>query len=81
MTAPSLAYHLPVPKPDMRRVKDAAEAVGVGEATVWRWLKLGFLTATKSAKGAPRGTFVDVHEVRRVKERPPLRRVEEKGDG
>lgn len=72
MTAASLAYHLPVTKPDMRRVKDAAAAAGVGEATVWRWIRRGFLTAVKSAKGAPRGTFVDVHEVRRVKEHPPL---------
>ena len=74
MTAASLPYHLPVAKPDMRRVKDAAAAAGVGEATVWRWIRLGFLKAEKSVEGAPRGTFVDVHEVRRVKEHPPLQR-------
>jgi hypothetical protein len=73
MTAASLAYHLPVPKPDMRRVKDAAAAVGVGEATVWRWIARGFLRVEKSEPGAPRGTFVDVHEVRRVKEHPPTK--------
>lgn len=57
-------------------MKDAAEAVGVGEATVWRWIRLGFLTAQRSAPGAPRATMVDVNEVRRVKERPPLRPID-----
>jgi hypothetical protein len=52
-------------------VVDAAAKVGLGEATVWRWLRNGLLTRYKSRPGGPRKTLVDLNEVRQVKARPP----------
>ncbi|MDQ6919094.1 MAG: hypothetical protein M3Z98_07015 [Candidatus Dormibacteraeota bacterium] len=57
---------------DLRRVQDAAKELGVGEATIWRWLSSGLLKRYKSKPGAPRATFVDLIQVRKLRERPPI---------
>jgi len=57
--------------PELRTVREAAEAVGVHEMTVWRWLRAGLLTRYKSVPSAPRRTMVDLAEVHSLKEHPP----------
>jgi hypothetical protein len=64
------------PKPDLRSVLEAANLVGVHEMTVWRYLRLGYLKRHKNAPGLPRGTRVDVNELRRLRENPPTEPAE-----
>jgi hypothetical protein len=61
-----------VANPELLPVKAAAEKVGVHEMTVWRYLRLGFLTRYKSVPHAPRQTLVDVRELRRLRKHPPV---------
>jgi hypothetical protein len=72
----SPVYPLPMapsrkPAPDLWSVVDAAKRAELGEATIWRWLRAGLLTRYRSRRGGPRKTMVDLHEVLRVKTRPP----------
>ncbi len=55
-------------------VDDAAAAVGVHRATVFRYIKQGLLKRYK-APGVDRRTFVDVDALRELRQRPPLREV------
>lgn len=69
------------PKPDLRPVAEAAQLVGVHEMTVWRYLRLGYLARHKNAPGLPRGTRVDVNELRQLRANPPTEPVEPKSAG
>lgn len=54
------------------KVREAADEIKVNPATIWRWLAAGHLTRYVSKPGAPRVTFVDLAQVRKLRERPPV---------
>lgn len=61
----------PKPKPQLVRLTEAAEAFGLHPQTVRNYLTRGFLTRYKNKEGAPRATYVDMNELRELRENPP----------
>jgi DNA-directed RNA polymerase specialized sigma24 family protein len=62
-------------KAELRSVQEAAAEVGIGSATVWRYLQRGLLKRYRQRIGRKR-TLVDVAELRRLIENPPVQLAE-----
>ena len=80
MSGAAAAYPLVVPKPELWPIEDAAKDVGLGRATIFRYLEQGALKRYRATVGRPK-TLVDIHELRRLVKRPPGEPVEERRDG
>lgn len=63
-------YPAEVPRPELWPVEDAAKEVGLGRATVFRYLADGALKRYRATVGRHK-TLVDIHELRRLVRRPP----------
>ena len=77
MSGGAAAYPLDVPKVELWPIEDAARDVGLGRATIFRYLAEGALRRYRATVGRQK-TLVDIHELRRLVKRPPGEPVEER---
>jgi excisionase family DNA binding protein len=52
-------------------IGEAARELGVGQSTVYRWLRLGLIQRYRQPFDRRR-TYVDVHEVKELRDHPPF---------
>lgn len=60
--------------PQYVTIKEATETVGVSRATLYRWIKLGYLTKFRTP-GFDRRTHIDLDELHELRRNPPREAV------
>jgi excisionase family DNA binding protein len=56
-------------------IKQATEDEGVSRATLYRWIKLGYLTKYRTP-GFDRRTHIDLDELEELRRNPPMEPIE-----
>lgn len=61
--------------PQYITIKQATEQEGVSRATLYRWIKRGYLKRYRTP-GFDRRTHIDVEELRELRRNPPMEAIE-----